>query len=228
VREGDAKADVMSEEFEPTLGRYRLVLRCRGGPGASREPLRVRFHGQTFSRGRFEVEVKGEAEWKVEFDRPAENGEALPEELVRGRKRFSSPVVAAAPTAPAAAPSPSAPPPPAAEETWRLTGSRGGCTLLVYATPANGVDKSGVVQVSIDRRDERARTTRDRVRLTSRAFGEAERAGEDNYTREPGGSLRAAREVWRALRIAGLADPLAAPAAGLPPAEVASSVEVAH
>jgi hypothetical protein len=228
VREGEAKADIMSEEFEPTLGYFRIVLRCRGGGVGAREPLKIRFHGQTFSRGRFEIDVKGDAEWKVEFDRPAEGseGNASPSgELFRGRHRFSLPPNPNPVSTPASAPSDAphlvtsaTPTPPAAavaaEETWRLAGSRGGCTLLVYATPANGLDKNGVVQVTIERREELARTARDRVKLTSRAFGVAvERAGEESsYERGPHAALRAAREVWRTLRLEGLADPLAAPA----------------
>ncbi|KAK4057204.1 hypothetical protein OIO90_001699 [Microbotryomycetes sp. JL221] len=59
---------ILDEHFEPQAGVYRLVFRVDGtehdGP-----PTKIRFHGQGFGKGRFELVVEnGLDDWQLDYD----------------------------------------------------------------------------------------------------------------------------------------------------------------
>ncbi|GAA6018006.1 hypothetical protein JCM10207_002738 [Rhodosporidiobolus poonsookiae] len=65
---------VREEDFDPSAGRYRAVFVVKKDQRAvgREEPIRIRFHGASFGRGRFDVEVSHVRPdgWSLEFDNP--------------------------------------------------------------------------------------------------------------------------------------------------------------
>jgi len=72
---------VMEEEYCCATSSYRVVFSL--APHAARGETRIRFHGASFARGRFDVGIQHRAEagceWKVEYDVPP----VRPPEVVR-------------------------------------------------------------------------------------------------------------------------------------------------
>ena len=69
--------DVLTERFDVAAGTFHLLFR-RCADRCTGSVTRIRFHGASFSNGRFDVTVERAKSWVVEYDTPPE-ATSLPE-----------------------------------------------------------------------------------------------------------------------------------------------------
>ncbi|KEI39410.1 uncharacterized protein L969DRAFT_23855 [Mixia osmundae IAM 14324] len=178
---------VLNESFDPASGCYELIYlsthKADTLPTAANE-TRIRFFGNAFSKGRFDITVLHAQSWKLEFDIPALNGaktvgydgqvQTGAGSTVRKTRpsltqRFSSAALTSS------HPSPQAPRTATISENEestdlsQLPGSCGACTLVI----ANDSMSAMPVQVRIDKRPEKAKLTSSSLRKVSEALAEA-------------------------------------------------------
>lgn len=179
--------EILEESFDASAAFYRVVFRLSDSQGESR----IRFHGSTFARGMFDIEVIQGNDWRLEYD---VEPESLPQvvregdegagtdtfaEQVRRRTSLSilSPTVS--PTAPrtfdfsspATLLSEPLPRPSPTLDPARLPGPLGGCTLVF----PNVSNLGAPITVTIKKSTDRLRPPIDRMRCMSHALGEASR-----------------------------------------------------
>lgn len=71
------QVDVLTDRFDALAGTYHLLFRRRADQ-CTHNNTRIRFHGASFSNGRFDVTVERAKAWIVEYD-SAPDASSLPE-----------------------------------------------------------------------------------------------------------------------------------------------------
>lgn len=71
-------ARLIGEELDPVAGEYKIQFSL--GPMAAGGTTRIRFHGSTFNRGRFEISVIQATDWHIDFDTPPKRESDLGED----------------------------------------------------------------------------------------------------------------------------------------------------
>ncbi|GAA6043887.1 hypothetical protein JCM8097_004287 [Rhodosporidiobolus ruineniae] len=84
------RVKIREEHYDPGAGRYRVVFAVRNDSDVARgdEPIRVRFHGASFARGRFDLEIQHvePAGWTLEYDHPPRGGSGQQERMRMDRE----------------------------------------------------------------------------------------------------------------------------------------------